>query len=31
MSEDNFVNQNGTDSGVQLELTTKQRQLFLKT
>ena len=30
MSEDNFVNQNGTDTGVQLELTTKQRQLFFK-
>lgn len=29
-SSDNFVNENKTDSGVQLELTSKQRKLFFK-
>lgn len=29
-SEDNFVNKNDTDSGVQLELTTAQRKEFFK-
>ena len=29
-SDDNFVNKNDTDSGVQLELTTAQREEFFK-